>query len=242
MIARIFQAKNYCEITFEKYNATYYYGIKLIFHHVSTQEGENAMKTMIHTVLGLGCVFTIALSSVAAEKLIVDDFESRANVFFSKSGVYKREPSDAKKGYTSSNAYSGEQSLFVGFKKQSEGWCGYFLEFKTGSNYFDATPYSKVTFMIKGKRGGENFQVGMADKYWYEAGDSIKSDCITNYLPAGEVTTEWQKAEIPLQVFVDRRSDFDLTQLGSMAFCFEPGCFENGTGQGVIYIDEVAFE
>ena len=193
---------------------------------------------VLTVILACACIV-----SVAAEKLLIDDFESKMNKLYSKSAVYKKAPSDAKKGNTTKEQFSGEGSLFIGYKKEAEGWCGYYVELKTGSDYFDGTKYSKITFMVKGKRGDENFQVGLADKTWYEMEDSVKSDDIGNYLPDGKVTTEWQKVEIPLQTYVDKRDgDFDLSQLGSMAICFETACFADGTGKGVIYIDDLSLE
>jgi len=198
---------------------------------------------LVQSIL-LSIIFAyLPLSGMAAEKLLIDNFEAKTNALYTKSAVYKKAPSEAKKGNTAKEKFSGEKSLFVGYKKMKEGWCGYYVEFKTGSNYFDGTKYSKITFMIKGKRGEENFQVGLADKTWYEMEDSVKSDDIGNYLPDGKITTEWQKAEIPLQIFVDKRDgDFDLATLGSMAVCFETSCFPDGTGKGVVYIDDLTLE
>ena len=192
---------------------------------------------------GLISILAGPLCLQAAEKFLIDDFETKGNALYSKTGTYKKAPSDAKKGRTKKVAANGEYSLWVGFKKEVKGFCGYFLHLQTGGKYFDATKYSKITFMVKGKKGGENFQIGLADKYWFELDDSVKSDDITNYVPGGKITTEWQKAEIPLKVFVDKRSgDFDLSTLGSIAFCFETACFADGTGSGVIYLDDICLE
>ena len=185
----------------------------------------------------------LPLSGTAAEKLLIDDFESKTNALYSKSAVYNKLPSEAKKGNSKKEKFSGEKSLFLGYKKMKEGWCGYYVKLISGKNYFDGTKYSKITFMVKGKRGDENFQVGLADKTWDEMEDSVKSDDIGNYLPDGKVTTEWQKAEIPLKTYVEKRDgDFDLSQLGSIAICFETACFPDGTGKGVIYVDDLTLE
>lgn len=192
-------------------------------------------------------IVSLLSSTAMAETFLLDDFESPGNALFSKEGVYKRDPSDAKKGSTTKEAFSGEKSLYIAYKKEAEGFCGYYIHLKANNRFFDGTKYTKITFMVKGKEGGEKFQLGLADKAWFEIDDSVKSPNIGEFLPAKNkdagLTTEWQKAEIPLQAFVDIRSgDFDLTQLGAMAFCFEPACFEDGTGKGVIYIDDISFE
>ncbi|MDX9701613.1 MAG: hypothetical protein RBU23_01075 [Candidatus Auribacterota bacterium] len=201
------------------------------------------MKTrMLFAIALVGILAGEVMYGDATERFLLDDFESFSNALFSKTATYKKDPSDAKKGTTKEHAYSGEQSLYIGFKKEATGFCGYYTELISMGKYFDASAYSKLTFMVKGKRGEENFQVGLADKYWYEAEDSVKSADIGNYLPEGKVTQEWQKAEIPLNVYTGLRPDFDLTKLGSMAICFETACFPDGTGKGVIYIDDIAFE
>ncbi len=199
------------------------------------------LPVLLTIITGLAVTLFVQYASTA-EQFLIDDFETRTNAFFSKTGVYKSSESDAKKGITSDNAYSGNKGLFVGYKKEAKGFCGYYLEFVANGKFFNASKYSKLTFMIKGKRGGENFKVGLADKAYYEIKDSIKSNDIGTYLPDGKVTTDWQKAEIPLQAYVDRRAAFNLSELGSVAFCFESTCFPDGVGQGIIYIDDLAFE
>jgi hypothetical protein len=216
------------------------------FPVITTYKRRSEMKQKMLLALSAAMVMMFgAAVTVPAEQFMVDDFEQQGNALYSKSNIYKKDgaPSDAKKGRTDKEFSSGQYSLYVAYKKEAEGWCGYYIQLISGGKYFDSTPYTKLTFMVKGKAGGENFQIGMADEYWFKQDDSVKSDDITKYLPAGQVTTEWQKAEIPLSVFVDKRGgEFDLTKLGSVAFCFETTCFPDGTGKGVIYLDDVAFE
>ncbi|MCD6460645.1 hypothetical protein J7L67_08270 [bacterium] len=198
-----------------------------------------SMKTLLLSIL----LVYIPVSGITAEKFVIDNFEAKTNALYSKSGIYSKSPSEAKKGKSKKQKFNGEKSLFIAYKKMKEGWCGYYVELKTGTNYFDSAKYGKITFMVKGKRGEENFQVGLADKTWFEMEDSVKSDDIGNYLPEGKITTQWQKAEIPLKIYVDKRDgDFDLTKIGSIAICFETSCFPDGTGKGVIYIDDLTLE
>ena len=101
----------------------------------------------------------------------------------------------------------------------------------------DGTGYKTLTFWVKGEKGGENFMIGLADRHWDKIGDSLKSEEIGKYVPAGKITTEWQKATIPLDVFF-----LDYGKLSSVAISFESDCFPEGKGEGVVYIDDITFE
>lgn len=177
-----------------------------------------------------------------ADKFVLDNFEAKTNALYTKSGIYESQQSKAQKARTQKEKSEGENSLLIAFKKQKEGFCGYYMELKQGNKYFDASSYSKITFMVKGNKGGENFQVGLADKKWFEKEDSVKADDIGSYLPQGKITTEWQKAEIPFTAWIKNDPELNITELGTIAICFETSCFPDGVGSGVIYIDEIAFE
>ena len=105
------------------------------------------------------------------------------------------------------------------------------------SRYFDASEYNAITFWVKGDKGTENFKVGAADQHWDRIGDSLKSEEIGNYLEAGRITIEWQKAVIPFDAYF-----LDYKKLSSVAICFEEDCFPDGSGRGIIYIDDLALE
>ena len=49
-----------------------------------------------------------------------------------------------------------------------------------------------VEFIVKGERGKEHFEIGMADKAWTIIGDSLKAGGINKYIPDG-LTKEWQE-------------------------------------------------
>jgi len=102
-------------------------------------------------------------------------------------------------------------------------------------HYLDGRGYKAITFWVRGETGDENFVVGLADRHWYRAGGSIKSEHIGYYLPAGRITTEWQQAIIPLDVYF-----LDYARLYSITISFEEDCFEGGHGSGVVLIDDVS--
>jgi len=92
-------------------------------------------------------------------------------------------------------------------------------------------------FLFRGEQGGEAFMVGLADRHWDKIGDSVKSEVIGKYLPAGRVTMAWQKATIPLDAFF-----VDYAKLGSIAISFEADAFPEGKGSGTVYVDDLALE
>ena len=94
-----------------------------------------------------------------------------------------------------------------------------------------------MTFQVKGVNGGESFKIGVADESWDQREDSMKSEKVDVYLDEGKVTTEWQKAKIPLEDFW-----VDTKKLASIAICFEADCFSEGGGKGTVFIDDVQFE
>jgi hypothetical protein len=84
--------------------------------------------------------------------------------------------------------------------------------------------------MVKGKKGGENFTIGLADKSWVIIGDSLKAGTVNQYLNNG-VTTEWQEVVIPLCDF----GLLDLTEMGSFVIDF------HRKQKGTIWIDDLKF-
>ena len=188
--------------------------------------------------LGLG------LSPVSAATLLVDDFEGASNKLGGHSSTYVMAPSRALALQADKEGKAGSKALMLKYDKKpkggpydSGGWCGYYTLLKAGSRYFDATPYQALTFWVKGDAGSENFVVGLADKHWDDVGDSVKSEEIGKYLAAGKLTTEWQKATIPLSTFM-----LEMKELASIAVCFEGSVLPGGEGKGTVYLDDLTLE
>lgn len=190
--------------------------------------------------------FVFSLCKIAeAEIKLIDDFSGQENLLGGKSNVYQQEPSRA---YLSRKAVErdgkSEKALMIKYDKKNKGgpydnggWCGYYTLLKTDSTYFDISKYKNLTFWVKGAQGDENFKVGLADRHWEQADDSVKSDQIGAYLKAGKITTDWQKATISLNLFL-----IDFSEMASLAICFEGECFPDGSGTGTVYIDDIALE
>lgn len=164
---------------------------------------------------------------------ILDDFDaSDVNLLGRKTNAYKKLPSVCKFERTDEEHYGpAGRALRLSYTKESTGWCGYYtLLNQIDGEYYDLRPYKSVSFMVKGKNGGEEFEMGMADKNWVIIGDSLKAGSIRKYLPKG-VTKEWQEVVIPLEDF----GLLDFSEMGSFVINF----YEKG--EGTIYIDDLKF-
>ncbi len=99
-------------------------------------------------------------------------------------------------------------------------------------NGFDAAKLGATTlvFWVRGSQGGETFEVGLKDTSG--RADAEKKVQISDYIN-GQVTTEWQKVEIPLSRF----SGVDTSTLDNVNFGFN---FSHG--RGTIFVDILAFD
>lgn len=194
--------------------------------------------------LAVGMALGVSRAEAAAPPLVVDDFEETGNKLGGRSNTYVTAPSRALALKAETGAHGGTKALMLKYDKKdkggpydSGGWCGYYTMLKTGSRYFDATPYTSLTFWVKGATGEENFVVGIADKHWDEVGDSVKSEPVTRFIPSGKLTPDWQKVTIPLNSFL-----LEHKELASIVFCFEGSVFPGGAGKGTVFVDDLALE
>jgi hypothetical protein len=199
-----------------------------------------------------------------AAPLLVDDFEGEEvrNRLGARANVYVRAPSRVMISRTEQEV-QGKRSniLILRYDKKAEGgpynlggWCGYYTLLKmpgylvapteenpnpepVGEQYLDGSGFTAITLRVRGETGSENFAVGLADRHWDRVGDSVKSEEIGKYLPAGKLTAEWQKATIPLDSFF-----LDYSRLASISICFEGDLFPEGRGTGTVYIDDITLE
>ena len=181
----------------------------------------------------------------SAEAVVISHFDKRKNELGGRSSIYQQAPSQARVTLTSETSQdTGGKSLKLFYNKKGAGgpygkggWCGFYTRLKVGEDFFDAGAFKTLHLWVKGETGDENFKVGIADRHWDGVGDSVKSEPIGTYLPAGKITTEWQQASIPLETFF-----LDVSELASIAICFETDLFPGGEGTGTVYIDEMVLE
>ena len=173
-------------------------------------------------------------SAIVAEgKFHLDDFDhSSLNLLGRKANAYKRLPSVCKFSRVSEPRVGTEgRSLRLDFDKKNTGWCGYYtLLNEIDGDYFDLASYQAVSFWVRGLKGGETFEIGMADRSWLTIGDSVKAGPIEKYLPQG-VTPEWQQVIIPLSDF----GKLGLKEMGSWVINF------HRPGEGAVFIDDLVF-
>ena len=222
------------------------------------------MKRNFPAVLFSVLAFALQAAPVLAAPLWVDDFNSGEikNLLGNRSNVFIKAPSKAMVSFREETVGGKKtQVQMLKYDKRntggpfdSGGWCGWYTILKSPAalvaptpdnpnpeplpeQYLDGSKYKAIKFWVRGEKGDENFVVGLSDRHWDKIGDSVKSEEIGKYLPAGKLTTDWQQANIPLDEFF-----LDSTQLASISIVFEGDLFPETGHAGVIYIDDIVLE
>jgi hypothetical protein len=100
-------------------------------------------------------------------------------------------------------------------------------------NNFDASGFKKLTFWVKGEKGG-----GVPAKFRVELkGDA--GDVIGQYY-VGDVKPECTRVEVPLEVYVTQ--GVQLAALNEMTIGFENKSALPGAVKGVIWVDDIVLE
>lgn len=109
----------------------------------------------------------------------------------------------------------------------NNGYAGYYSKL----NSINLTKYRRVTFAVKGAKGGEVFEIELGD------GSVASKVDIRDYLPYGASTT-WQKVSIPFKAFTEVKNWSKMK--GNFAIVFEQylGTPTNST----LYVDNIMFE
>ena len=95
--------------------------------------------------------------------------------------------------------------------------------------------FSMTTFWIKGATGNEQARIYLQDSDNCQALPCRHFVNVGSYLPTGRVTTEWQQARIPLNVFASHGVNL-------MRLRFFQVVFEHDNLTGTVYVDEIRFE
>ncbi|MBI3614981.1 MAG: hypothetical protein HY211_00515 [Candidatus Omnitrophica bacterium] len=174
-------------------------------------------------------------SEIAARgELLLDNFDhSDLNLLGRKANAYKRIPSVcAFSRVPEPRVGSQGRGLRLDWAKQTTGWCGYYtLLNQIDGEFFDLSSYKEVRFSVRGLKGKESFEIGMADKSWLTIGDSVKAGSIEKYLPPQGVTSSWQEVVIPLSGF----GKLDWSQMGSFVINFP------NPSEGTVFLDNLRF-
>ncbi len=193
--------------------------------------------------LGLGAAAAGAQTvSNALPDLVVDDFDEglthgvytgRKTTIGAYQGTWARRPSYSllRKTELQRRGNAGKGALLE-WKKEG-GWCGWYTLLRhADGKAADVTPYNVLSFWIKGEKGGEKFDIGLADSRMQDFGvDAVYAGSVNNFLPGG-ITKEWQQVKVPLSRW---EAWVDLSALGSMVIWFS----EEGGGR--MYLDDISF-
>ncbi len=205
------------------------------------------------------------MPSAAVSLLMVDNFEGPGglkNTLDNRASVFIKAPSKVMVSVQNGIIQGKKtQVLMIRYEKKQTGgpfntggWAGYYTLVKSAGaiavptpenpnpepakdKYLDASSYKALTFQVRGETGKENFVIGLSDQHWDQVGDSVKSLEIGKYLPAGKLTTDWQKATIPFDEFF-----IDYTRLSAISVVFEGDLFPAAGSAGKVYLDDIALE
>lgn len=129
--------------------------------------------------------------------------------------------------------YSPPNSIQItyNFPKDSGGGWGIHWANLPGRSYnLEGEGFTKLTLMVRGKSGGETFQIGLKDRDQKEI--MVQSE---RYVLVR--SDEWRAIVIPLSDFFDQNGHVDLATIENMSIGFS-----SAHGSGSICIDEIAFQ
>ena len=102
--------------------------------------------------------------------------------------------------------------------------------------WFDARALGWVTFEVRGDAGGEAVRLQVADRDQERRQDSLAVGWVGDFLPAGRVTTSWQRAWVPLSALPPA---LDRERLAGLVFLADPDGATRTAG--TLRVREVAF-
>ena len=181
--------------------------------------------------------FPLLAAEPSAPALSLWSFEQGiSNEWAGHYNVYQREPSWTRTYLDPAMVRPGHgHSLRVTVHQDAKGFCGLWMDLAggvgTSKDSHDASSYRYLSFWIKGERGGEDFELTLADAARAENSESLAPLRLTNYLPGG-VTRNWQEVLIPLTNYLT----LDMSHLARLILHFTtPGDYR-------FYLDEIALK
>ena len=154
--------------------------------------------------------------------------------------VFRKEPSSARASLQAGP--DGRRGLTFDFLKTPSGFCGvwtHLFDFKLPPEkrrYFDATPFSLLTFWIRGQSGTERILLKASDARWERLGDALPIGEAATFLEQGGVSSSWKRATVPFSnfppqlnrrelaglIFEGLREGVGQVQIKDLSFCVEP--------------------
>ena len=146
--------------------------------------------------------------------------------------------SPSRSAVTIGKAPEGKPSLIFSYRKVLPSFAGFWIhlfDFKKHPAtrvFFDASPFTYLTFSIRGERGGEELQLQIADRAWETQEDSLVVGDVASFLPDGKVKKKWQQAWIALK---ELPVGLNKKELASLVFLVKRN------GQGRVFVRDLAF-
>ena len=177
----------------------------------------------------------------SGNNLVVADFSlSNRTPLGGYYGTFQRLPSVAHADVV--RLADGRRGLELECKRRETGFCGLWVQLydfetpRASRAYLDATSFSTFSFWVRGREGGEELLLKVADEAWERREDALPIGDVGEFLRSGRILTTWQQAVVPLHRFPVRiRRDllammtFEVpvpgttsVEFGPMAFSAEP--------------------
>ncbi len=124
-------------------------------------------------------------------------------------------------------------ALKLDYDVTSAGWAGYYSLL----GGIDISGYDALTFLVRGKEGGETFTIGLTDqtRVQYDIG-GINLGSVDLFLQGG-ITTEWKEVVVPLAPLKELgATKVDLRQVGGLLFELSQHL------KGTVFVDDIAFK
>lgn len=139
---------------------------------------------------------------------------------------------------TLDTAADGTPALAFSYVHAAGTWAGFWIHlynFKAPPAeqvFLDASPFTHLTFAVRGERGGEALRLQIADRGWESREDSLPVGDVGAFLPRGRIDGEWQRAWVPLERIPDR---VDRRELASIVF------LATSHSEGRVLLKDLAF-
>ena len=137
-----------------------------------------------------------------------------------------------------SNTTDDRPALTYHFENKSPGFSGFwihFFDFKKPPSkqlFLNATPFTYLSFLLRGEKGNEKIMLRMADRSMIKNEDSFLIGDVSSFLPQGKVKTDWQTAWVPLSLL---GTHVNRKELANVVF----QAAENASGR--IFVRDLAF-
>ena len=135
-------------------------------------------------------------------------------------------------------APDGTPALVFSYSDIPPGFAGFWIHlfnFKEPPDarvFLDTTPFSYLTFSIRGEKGGEELLLQIADRVAEKKQDSLTVGDVASFLPAGSIDSNWQQAWIPLTKLPE---GLDRKELASLVFLVKQ------SGSGRVFVKDLGF-